>query len=195
VGVLRTVVKVPVLAVLHPRQHLLLRGPVAFELVGDDHPWYVGQSLQQLAEKLLRRLLVSTVLDKNIQDMAILIDGPPEGVPGPIDRQKHLVQVPLIAGSGTLAPELIGIGLPELQAPLLDGFIGHANPPGEQEFFHIPVAQAEAEIEPDAVANDLGREAMECVWIGWCGSIHNSPKAVYRYEERAFLSRGTMVEG
>jgi hypothetical protein len=103
--------------------------------------------------------------------------------------------VPLIAGSETPAPELIGIGLPELQAPLPDGFIGHANPPGEQEFFHIPVAQAEAEIEPDAVANELGREAMVCVWIGWCGSIHNSPKAVYRYEERAFLSRGTMVEG
>ena len=100
VGVLRTVVKVPVLAVLHPRQHLLLRGPVAFEIVGDDHPRYVGQSLQQLAEKLLRRLLVSTVLDKNIQDMAILIDGPPEGVPGPIDRQKHLVQVPLVARPG-----------------------------------------------------------------------------------------------
>ena len=197
---LRTVIEVPVLAGLHPRPHLRLRGRVAFERGGDEHPRHVGQALQPLAENLLRRLLVSTVVDQKIQDMAILSDGPPAGVPGPIARQQHLVQVPRSAGSGTPAPELMGIGLPELQAPLPDGFLGHANPPGEQEFFHIPVAQAAAEIAPDAVAHELGRAAMGCVGMGcvgmgWCGRIHNSPKAVSRDEERAFLSRGTMVEG
>jgi hypothetical protein len=48
-------------------------------------------------------------LDENIQDVAILIDNPPEGVPCPIDREEHLVQVPLVAGPGTPAPEVIGI--------------------------------------------------------------------------------------
>jgi len=61
-------------------------------------------------------------------DVAILIDGPPEVVPYTIDGEKHLVQVLLGAGSGTPAPELIGIGLPELQAPLADPFVGHHDP-------------------------------------------------------------------
>jgi hypothetical protein len=77
---------------------------------------------------------------------------------------------------------------------LADSFVGDEDPTGEQQLFDIPMAETEAEIEPDAVADDLGREAM--VWgVGWCGSIHNSPKTVYRYEERAFLSGGAMVKG
>ena len=66
--------------------------------------------------------------------MALLIDSPLQVVPFAIDREKHLVQVPLVAGSGAPAPELIDIGLPELPAPLPDGFIGHDNPTGEQEY-------------------------------------------------------------
>jgi len=45
------------------------------------------------------------------------------------------------------------------------------------------------------MADDLGRKPMVWVRVGWCGGVYNSPKTVYRYEERAFLSRGTMVEG
>jgi hypothetical protein len=36
-------------------------------------------------------MLVSAALHKNIQDMAILIDGPPQVVPCSIDGEKHLV--------------------------------------------------------------------------------------------------------
>jgi len=57
-GVLRAVVEVAVLAMFHPREHLPLRRSVAFELVRDEHPWHVGQALEQLAEALLGRLLV-----------------------------------------------------------------------------------------------------------------------------------------
>ena len=90
--------------------------------------------------------------------MAVLIDGPPEIVPCPIDREKHLIQVPLVARPGTSAPELIGIRLAKLPAPLPDGLIGHDDATGEQELFHIAVAEAEPEIEPDAMADDLSRK-------------------------------------
>ena len=60
---------------------------------------------------------------------------------------------------------------------------------------HVAVAQAEAVVEPDAMADDLGRKAMVCVWVKWCGCVHSSPKRAYRDEERAFLSQGTLVEG
>jgi hypothetical protein len=41
--------------------------------------------------------------------MALLIDRPPQVVPCAIDREKHLVQMPRVARTGTPAPELIGI--------------------------------------------------------------------------------------
>ena len=83
-----------------------------------------------------------------------------------MDGEEDFIQMPFVAGSGTPAPELIGIGLPELQAPFADRFIGHEDPAGEQQLFHITVAQAEAEVEPDAMADDLGRKPMVFVRVG-----------------------------
>src|SRR5262245_66091635 len=54
VGILRAVVEVTVLAVLHPGQQLPLGGAVALELIGDDHPWHIGETLEQLTEEFLR---------------------------------------------------------------------------------------------------------------------------------------------
>ncbi len=168
--VLRTVIEVPVLAVLHPRQHFLLRGAVAFQLVGNDDPWHVRQPFQQFTEKLLRCLFISTALYQNIQDVAILIDSPPQVMPLTVNGEKHLIEVPLVTGSGPPMPECIRIGLTELSAPLPDGFIGHGNPPGEQEFFDIAVAETEAEVQPDAVADDLVWKTVILVAVvgSWC---------------------------
>jgi hypothetical protein len=57
-GILRAVVEIPMLAVLYPRQHLLLRGPVAFQLVGNNHQRRVDQALQQLAENFFAAFLL-----------------------------------------------------------------------------------------------------------------------------------------
>ena len=43
VRVLGAVVEIAVLAMFHPRQYLTLRGAIAFQLVGDDDPWYMAQ--------------------------------------------------------------------------------------------------------------------------------------------------------
>ncbi len=40
-----------------------------------------------------------------------------------VDRQKHLIQVPLVIGPRALAAELIGIPLPKLPAPSTHGFV------------------------------------------------------------------------
>jgi hypothetical protein len=63
-------------------------------------------------------------------------------------------------------PELISILLPKLATPLPDGFIRHDHPADEQEFFHVTVAQTEAVIQPDAMADDLSREAVILVSAG-----------------------------
>ena len=63
------------------------------------------------------------------------------------------------------APKGIGIGLPELERPLPDSFIADDHPAIGRDFFHIPVAQCETEVQPHRVANDLGRVAVASIGI------------------------------
>src|SRR5204863_560769 len=51
----------------------------------------------------------------------------------------------------------------ELQHPSPHRFVGDVEPSFGQQFLDIAVAQGEAEIEPDRVLDDLGREAMAAV--------------------------------
>jgi hypothetical protein len=89
-----------------------------------------------------------------------------------VDGEEHLVQVLLIARTRTPAVELIGIGLPELQAPPANRFVGHHNPTDEEQLFDIPIAQAEAIIEPDPVADNLGGKTMVFVAFRGGGKGH-----------------------
>ena len=87
-----------------------------------------------------------------------------------LDRQKHLIQVPLVTWPGTAATELIGVLLPELATPFADGLIGYNHPAFQQQLFDIPEAQAEAKVQPYRVTNDLHRKAviLICCGDGWC---------------------------
>ena len=109
----------------HPWEQLALGGSVTLELVGDDHARHVHQPFEEFAEELLRRLLVPPFLHQDIQQVSLLIDGPPQIVMFALDRQKHFIEVPLIAGAWTSSTELIGILLTELAAPLANRLIGY----------------------------------------------------------------------
>jgi hypothetical protein len=53
----------------------------------------------------------------------------------------------------------------ELQHPAPDRFVGNVEPSLGQQLLDIAVAQREAEIEPDRVLDDLGREAVAAVAV------------------------------
>jgi hypothetical protein len=97
----------------------------------------------------------------------------PEGTPGHVYRLRlaHF-QVPLVAGLGPSVPALIGIPLAELVAPLPNRFVRHRDAAGEEELFHVAIAEAKPEIEADGVADDLGRKAIMLVWVCWHGGFH-----------------------
>jgi hypothetical protein len=116
--------------------------------------------------EFLGRMLVPPTLYQNIQDVPILIHRPPQIIPFTVDGEKDLVQVPLVTWLGSSMTELIGICLAKLAAPLPDGFVRHDHPADEQEFFHVAVAETEAEVQPDAMADDLSREAVILVSAG-----------------------------
>jgi hypothetical protein len=109
--------------------------------------------------------------------MTVLINRWPEVMAFTVDPEKYLIQVPLITRSGMPATQLIGISLAECPAPLADGFVGHHNPTRKEQCFDVTIAQAETEVEPDAMADDLRREAMIFVGIGWGWWIHMASMA------------------
>jgi hypothetical protein len=82
------------------------------------------------------------------------------------DGQKHLIQVPLVVRSRVPTAQLMGIGLPEFPASIPHRLVRQEDATFGRELFDVPVAQAEAEIQPDTVADDLGREPMALVRIG-----------------------------
>src|SRR4029453_593935 len=83
--ILTPVIQIAALAMFHPRQYLTLRRTVALQLVRNDDPRHVLQALQQLAEKLLRRLFVASALHQDVEDIFLLIHRAPEIMALPID--------------------------------------------------------------------------------------------------------------
>jgi hypothetical protein len=80
--------------------------------------------------------------------------------------------MPFIPSARPSTLELVGVVLSKLQTPLTDGFMGHGDAALEQAFLHVTVAEREAIIEPDAMADDLAREAVVLVAFGVSGWRH-----------------------
>jgi hypothetical protein len=130
-GVLGAIVERAVLAMCHTGHDLAVGGTVALQRIRDDHPRNILAALEQLAEEFLGRLLVPPTLDQDIQDMTILIHCPPQIVAGATERQKNLIQVPLIPRLRPSVSKLSGIRLAKLTAPFPDRFIRHDDATGE----------------------------------------------------------------
>ena len=75
---------------------------------------------------------------------------------------------------GTAPLQLIRVVLPKLPTPLADGFMRDVDPAFKEELLHITVAQGEAVVEPDAMADDLAGEAVVLVAFGISGWRHVS---------------------
>jgi hypothetical protein len=103
---------------------------------------------------------------------AHLVDRPPQIVPFTTDREKHLVQVPFIPWPGTPVPELMGMGLPKLPAPIPHGFVRENDATCGHQFFGVPVTEAETKVQPDTVADDLCRKPMALIQGDWWSRVH-----------------------
>jgi DNA invertase Pin-like site-specific DNA recombinase len=121
-----------------------LGGAVALQLIRDAHPGDVVAPVQQRTDALRRGLLVAPRLDEAIPPSPVLLHSAPEVVPRAIDRAEDLIQVPGVARSGPLAPELMGNILATRQTPWAHGFLRDDDSPGEPPLFDIAIAEAEA---------------------------------------------------
>jgi hypothetical protein len=160
VRVLGPVVEPSVATVLDPGHHLAPGRTVARELVRDHHPRRPPLALQQLAQQALGRPLVAPALNQDVEDEPGLIDGAPQPVLHPGDHDGDLIEVPFVASPGQPAPDLVGERLAELPGPPPHGLVAHGDAAGGQHPLDHAQAEREPEVQPDRVADDLGRETM-----------------------------------
>jgi len=161
--VLCPIVEPFLLPMLHVRQKLPLGSSITGQFIGNDHTRNVLEVLEQLAQELLSGLLAAAALDQDAENRATLIHSPPYIVDLTLDRDKHLIQMPLVSRMGTSVTQFFGIPLTKFQAPLPNRFVGQHDASLGHDLFDVTVAEREAVVEPDTVADDFRREAIAFV--------------------------------
>jgi len=116
--------------------------------------------LEQLAQQMLGRALVAPSLHQHIEHHPSLIDSTPEPVLHPADLDRHLVQVPFVAGLRQPTPDPVGKLLAELQRPSPHGLVADHDPACRQHLLDHAQAEREAEVQPHRLADHLCRKAV-----------------------------------
>src|SRR4029079_1075347 len=99
--------------------------------------------LEEFAEEPLGGLGVPARWDQDVEDVAVLVDGPPQILPTAVDRQQHLVEVPLVAGSGLAAAQAGRVDGSELGTPLPDRLVRDDHAADQHELLDLTEAQRE----------------------------------------------------
>ena len=86
------------------------------------------QSFEKLAKEAFGSFFVASALHQDVEDIPILIDRSPEVVFFSTDSEYDLVHMPCIAATRTATTQFMRVGLPEFEAPLPYGFVGHNDP-------------------------------------------------------------------
>src|ERR1700693_3614223 len=93
-----------------------------------------GVSADLVSFLLSRCAAVSSTLDQDVENEAILIDRAPQPVRLASNRDDDLIHMPFVAASRRTPADLIGERLAELLPPLAHGFVRHTNPARRQYF-------------------------------------------------------------
>jgi hypothetical protein len=149
---------------------------IALQLVGDDPKWSLALTAQQSAKKPLGCTLIAARLQQNVDDITILVHGPPKILLLAVDSDEKFVQIPGITEASLFLLKTSGIVGSEFRAPLPDGFVRNNDSSFRQKIFNITEAQTEAMIDPYGVADDFRREAVSVVTGS--GAVHEMSLSV-----------------
>src|SRR6266849_611002 len=143
------------------RQRSAKRRRVAGKLVGDHDPRLGARlAVKHTTQEALGGYLIAPLLDQNVQNDSVLVDGSPQSVTFATDLQRNFVQMPLVAGSHSSSTQPCRKCGSELGAPLADGLMADDDPAFREEILNVTQAEMEAKIQPDGVSDDLWREAV-----------------------------------
>jgi hypothetical protein len=145
-------------AVLDAGHHLPLRRAVAGEPVGDHGKRRPALPLRQLAQQALGGPLVASALHQHVEHRPALVERAPEPVPHPGDPDGYLVEVPLVPDAAQPPPDPVGEVPAEPDRPSPHGLVADDDAARRQHLLDHAQAEWKAEVQPDRLADDLGRE-------------------------------------
>jgi hypothetical protein len=147
-----------------------------------------------LVELLIDRVLV----DNGEVEIRYVIPTAPRGETTHFYQlRKDYFQVPLVTRPRAATTELIRIGLPKLATPLADGFVGDQHTTDKEELFDVPIAEAEAVVQPHTMTNDVGGKPMVFVALrdGWRRHAFSPSLAAYTMDHLAYRTGVIMPYG
>jgi hypothetical protein len=106
-----------------------------------------------------RAALPSRWADKDIDDLAELVDGAVHVAPPAGDLHIGLIHVPAVPDGVPTGPGGLGEQRREPLHPAVDGDVVDLNAPLSQELFDVAEGQAETQVPTDRQHNHVGREA------------------------------------
>jgi hypothetical protein len=95
---------------------LTSRSCVGAQLIGDHPPRRAGLLFQQTHQQAFRRFGIAPRLDDFVEDVAILIHGPPEPVLLACNGDQDLIEMPDVAPARSLAFEVASVRGPNFSA-------------------------------------------------------------------------------
>ena len=118
-------------------------------------------------QRTLRRTRIAAALHQDIEYDPILVNGAPQEVQHAPDPNEHFIKVPFVARLGSPPAHLVCEAGTEFQTPLTDALVGDDPTPFRQQQFDIAETQTEYVVQPNRMADQLGREAVAIVRVGW----------------------------
>jgi hypothetical protein len=91
-------------------------------------------------------LVPARLLDQDVEDFALLVDGAPQIHAFAGDPHDHLIQMPPITRPGAPLPQLSREEWPEFQDPAPDRFVGQVEPAFGKDILDVALAEREARI-------------------------------------------------
>lgn len=120
-------------AMLDMWHHLAPGGTIGSQLVGDDALWSNALLFQQPGQQSPSGLGVATGLNDFIQNVAILINGPPQPVLLAANGDDGFIEIPFVAKlSGRSPPDFIGKAPTEFLGPKADCLVRDNDPARRQ---------------------------------------------------------------
>jgi hypothetical protein len=172
--ILGAIVQISALAMFNPGKQSALRHAVAPQLIGHNHARDILQAFQQPSEETRCGPGISPGLNEDVEHDTVLVHRAPKIMLDALDPNEHLIEMPLVTGPRTTAAQAVGKAFAKFLAPTSNGLIGDDNVPLSQQQLNISKAESEQMVQPNGMADDLGREtvAVVRVWRGFhAGSL------------------------
>ena len=133
-------------------------GAVGRQLVGRNRLGMDALVAQQPTQQLQRRSLVPPLLDQDIENFALVIDGALEPHFSTADPDEHFVQMPAARRWVPATAEVRRDQRTELDYPATDRLATDFDAALGEQFLDIPDAEREPEIQPYGLADHIRRE-------------------------------------